>query len=82
MPFTKTMLDRFRAAIPQPFRPTPDYEMGFPRRNDLEDFLERHDRHTIGPQKLEKAIARAPLPFDAENISESWRELLNAYCQE
>lgn len=80
--FTKNMLDRFRAAIPQPFRPPPDYEIGFPRRNDLEDFLERHGKHTIGPQKLEKAISRAPLPFDAENISDSWRELLNAYWQE
>ncbi len=80
--FTKNMLDRFRAAIPQPFRPPADYEIGFPRRNDLEDFLTRHDRRAIGPQTLEKAIARAPLPFDAEGISPEWRELLSAYWQE
>lgn len=80
--FTKNMLDRFRAAIPQPFRPPADYEIGFPRRNDLEDFLTRHDRRAIGPQTLEKAIARAPLPFEAEGISPEWRELLSAYWQE
>lgn len=80
--FTKNLLDRFRAAIPQPFRPPADYEIGFPRRNDLEDFLTRHDRRAIGPQTLEKAIARAPLPFDAEGISPEWRELLSAYWQE
>jgi superfamily I DNA/RNA helicase len=80
--FTKGMLDRFRAAVPQPFRPPADYEIGFPRRNDLENFLTRHDRGAIGPQKLEMAIARAPLPFDAEGISPAWRELLNAYWQE
>lgn len=80
--FTKNMLDRFRAAIPQPFRPPADYEIGFPRRIDLEDFLTRHDRRAIGPQTLEKAIARAPLPFDAGGISPEWRELLSAYWQE
>ena len=80
--FTKNMLDRFRAAIPLPFRPPADYEIGFPRRNDLEDFLTRHERRAIGPQKLEKAIARAPLPFDAEGIPPEWRELLSAYWQE
>ncbi len=80
--FTKNMLDRFRAAIPEHYRPPADYEIAFPRRNDLEDFLARHNRRAIGPQKFEKAIARAPLPFDAENISEQWRELLNAYWQE
>jgi superfamily I DNA/RNA helicase len=80
--FTKNLLDRFRAAIPQPFRPPADYEIGFPRRNDLEDFLTRHDRRAIGPQTVEKAIARAPLPFDAEGISPEWRELLSAYWQE
>lgn len=80
--FTKNMLDRFRAAIPQPFRPPADYEIGFPRRIDLEDFLTRHDRRAIGPQTLEKAIARAPLPFDAGGISPEWRELLSAYWRE
>lgn len=80
--FTKNMLDRFRAAIPLPFRPPADYEIGFPRRNDLEDFLTRQERRAIGPQKLEKAIARAPLPFDAEGIPPEWRELLSAYWQE
>ena len=80
--FTKNMLDHFRAAIPQPFRPPADYEIGFPRPNDLEDFLTRHDRHTIGPQNLEKAIARVPLPFDAEGIPPEWRNLLSAYWQE
>lgn len=80
--FTKNMLDRFREAIPQLFRPPVDYEIGFPRRNDLEDFLTRHDRRAIRPQKLEKAIARAPLPFDAEGIPPEWRALLIAYWQE
>lgn len=80
--FTKNMLDRFRAAIPQPFGPPRNYEIGFPRRDDLEDFLTRSGRRDIGWQKFEKAIARAPLPFDAEGIPPAWRELLHTYWQE
>ncbi len=80
--FTKNMLDRFRAAIPHPLRAPANYEIGFPRRNDLEDFLTRHGRRDIGSQQLEKAIARAPLPFDVEGIPPAWRELLNTYWQE
>ncbi len=76
------MLDRFRAAIPQPFGPPRNYEIGFPRRDDLEDFLTRSGRRDIGWQKFEKAIARAPLPFDAEGIPPAWRELLHTYWQE
>lgn len=80
--FTKSMLDRFRAGIPDPFRPPPDYEVAFPRRNDLDDFLQRHGQHGINPQKLERLIACAPLPFDAEGIRPERRELLRAYWQE
>jgi superfamily I DNA/RNA helicase len=80
--FTKNMLDRFRAAIPHPLMPPANYEIGFPRRNDLEDFLTRHGRRDIGWQKMEKAIARAPLPFEAKGIPPPWRDLLNTYWQE
>ena len=66
--FTKNMLDRFRAAIPHPLRPPANYEIGFPRRNDLEDFLTRHGRRDIGSQQLEAIGPRDGKPVPPLNL--------------
>lgn len=61
--FTKSMLDRFRKAIPDPWMPPADYQIIMPKRQDFDDFLNRHGLHGVTPQQLEKELARIELPF-------------------
>jgi len=61
--FTKSMLDRFRKAIPDPWMPPADYQIIMPKRQDFDDFLNRHGLHGVTPQQLEKGLARIELPF-------------------
>lgn len=80
--FTKNLLDRFRCALPDPFRPPADYDIVFPGRRDLEEFLTRQGHRNIDPQKFEQAIARVALPIDNPRLPARWLELLQAYWRE
>jgi superfamily I DNA/RNA helicase len=78
--FAKSLLDRFRAAIPAPLAPPAGYRIIFPRRQDFSDFLERHRFHALGPDQLERAVARTPLPIDESDgnirsraVAQYWR---------
>jgi superfamily I DNA/RNA helicase len=62
--FTKHLLDQFRAAIPEDFRPPAVYRIAFPGKRDREEFLRRHGYHGIDERSLENAIARMRLPLD------------------
>jgi superfamily I DNA/RNA helicase len=64
--FTKSLLDRFRRAIPDPWMPPSDYQIIMPKRQDFNDFLERKGLHGVNPQQLEKALALNELPFPEE----------------
>ncbi|HFD88173.1 MAG TPA: ATP-dependent helicase [Gammaproteobacteria bacterium] len=61
--FTKNLLDRFRAAIPDAYRPPADYQIVMPRREDYQYFLDAHNFHGVNPGQLERAIAKTPLPI-------------------
>jgi superfamily I DNA/RNA helicase len=63
--FTKSFVDRFRAAIPEPFSPPSNYRIFFPTRQQLEHFLTSHGFHGTNTQTLERNIARTRLPLDA-----------------
>jgi superfamily I DNA/RNA helicase len=77
--FAKNLVDRFRAAIPDPYRPPAGYRIVFPRRQDYSDFLERHDFRGVNTERFEKAIARARLPVANEGsdlqraVAEYWQ---------
>jgi superfamily I DNA/RNA helicase len=78
--FAKSLLDRFRAAIPAPLSPPAGYRIIFPRRQDFSDFLDRNRFHALGPDQLERAVARTPLPVDESDgsirsraVAEYWR---------
>ena len=60
--FAKSLVDRFRAAIPEPYRPPADYRIMIPRREDYEDFLYAYNFSGVNTQQLERAIAKARLP--------------------
>jgi superfamily I DNA/RNA helicase len=78
--FAKGLLDRFRAAVPEPLRPPPGYRIIMPHRDDYNEFLEQHSFHDINAKQLEAAIARTSLPLDDDPespldraLAEYWR---------
>lgn len=77
--FTKHLLDHFRLAIPQPYRPPADYSIAFPTKRDFDAFLQSHGRRDVSPDRFEKAIARITLPIDEAGLKPSARELVQAY---
>lgn len=64
--FTKSMVDRFRKTIPDPWMPPMEYQIIMPKRSDFNDFLYRKGLHGVNPQQLEKALAQQELPFPEE----------------
>lgn len=62
--FTKSLVDRFRTAIPAPYTPPSRYRIDFPNRHQLEEFLTAHGFHGVNAQQLERAVTQARLPFD------------------
>jgi len=77
--FAKGLVDRFRAAIPDPYRPPAGYRIMTPRRQDYEDFLDAQNVRGVNAQQLERAIARARLPIANSGselqcaVAEYWR---------
>ena len=80
--FTKQILDHFRLAIPNAYRPPTDYSIAFPTRRDLDDFLRRQGRADVSADRFEKAVARAALPLEESVENERARELLQSYWDE
>jgi superfamily I DNA/RNA helicase len=82
--FAKSLLDRFRAAVPEPLTPPPSYQIVMPQRRDYQDFLERHGFHALNTQQFERAIARIRLPVNDSGssirdraVAEYWRGQYN-----
>lgn len=74
--FAKGLVDRFRAAIPDPYRPPANYRIVMPRREYYNDFLDTHGFRGVNAQQLEFAIARASLP-----VSNIHQELQRAVAE-
>ncbi|WP_337998311.1 ATP-dependent helicase [Oleispirillum naphthae] len=81
--FAKSLVDRFRAAIPDGYRPPEDYRIVMPRRQDYRDFLDAQGFHGVNADQLERAVARARLPVADEGsplppvVAAYWRAQYN-----
>lgn len=64
--FAKSFVDRFRAALPDPYQPPADYRIVMPRRQDYRDFLDTRGFHGVNADQFERAIARTRLPVVQE----------------
>lgn len=65
--FTKSLVDRFLLAIPADWRPTKPYDIGFPKRRDVEDFLTR--TRLAAPQRWQAEIAAfGPGDFESKVV--------------
>ncbi|MGA6827010.1 UvrD-helicase domain-containing protein [Nitrospira sp. NS4] len=83
--YAKGLVDRFRAAIPAPYRPPAGYRIVMPKRQDYEDFLNAHNFRGVNVQELERTIARTRLPVANAGselqrvVAEYWRTQYNNY---
>jgi superfamily I DNA/RNA helicase len=66
--FAKSILDRFRGALPEIWRPTADYEILFPTRNTFQDFLEGLSFSERDPTRRMKVQAIQRLTFQKKHI--------------
>lgn len=77
--FAKGLVDRYRSAIPEPYRPPTDYRIVMPGRRDYDDFLDTYNFHGVNTQQLERKIASARLPVANAGlelqraVAEYWR---------
>lgn len=77
--FTKHMLDHFRLAVPNAYRPPADYSIAFPSQQDLELFLRKHGYLNVRTDKFEKVVARTQLPLETFVSDQRGLKLLQAY---
>lgn len=80
--FAKGLVDQFRSAIPEPYRPPANYEILFPTRDIMRDFLTRHNASNVDWQKFERAIANTSLPLVESGLTSKAFRLLDAYWRE
>ena len=81
--FSKGLIDRFGSLVPDPYTPSPDYEIAFPKYRDWQDFLKRHGYQHLSDKALEQAVARCRLPVaDLTLKSPEWKDVLNRFWSE
>src|SRR5690606_27488907 len=62
--FAKSLVDRFRSAIPPAYRPPRDYRIVTPRNRDYQIFLEDYGFLGVNAQQFEHAVANTRLPIE------------------
>ena len=75
--FTKSMVDRFRKSIPDPWMPPMDYRIVMPKKINVENFLNRNGMQYIEVKQFESALASENLPFhhgSTPAVVAYWRE--------
>lgn len=58
----KGLVDRFRAAIPDGYRPPADYRIVMPRQQEYREFLDKHGFRGVGEGQFQSAISKKRLP--------------------
>ena len=77
--FTKSLVDRFGAAIPAPYTPAPTYRITFPGRRDWDEFLRAQGAPNQSDRTLSHHITNATLPINQSDLSDGWKRIVEAY---
>lgn len=80
--FTKSIIDRLSPALPGQFSKAANYEIAFPTRDHVNDFLQRHGAQSVTHKTLHDNIAAARLPLTTTPMTEWWRELIANWWSE
>ncbi|AEF88864.1 UvrD/REP helicase [Delftia sp. Cs1-4] len=66
--FAKSLVDRFGQALPERWRPTPDYGILFPKRAHWEDFLDRASSSLTKPESQAAVRALSVKDFERRHV--------------
>ena len=77
--FTKSLVDRFGAAIPAPYTPAPTYSISVPRGRDWDDFLRQQGAPNQSGEKLSGHITNTSLPINLSKLPDGWKRIVDAY---
>jgi superfamily I DNA/RNA helicase len=80
--FTKGLVDQFRMALPEPYRPPSDYQISFPTRAILTDFFQRAEINDVNAQTLERWLSQRRLLDEAQEFPNRALEVLETYWQD
>lgn len=80
--FTKHLLDQFRSAIPDAYRPPIDYEISFLTRDQINEFLRRVGAPNVATDALEKAVSRVSLPLEDAGLKPSTLKIMQAFWRD
>lgn len=80
--FTKHLLDQFRSAIPDAYRPPSDYEVSFLTRDQINAFLRGVGASNVATDALERAVSRISLPLEDAELKPRTLEIMQAFWRE
>lgn len=77
--FSKTLVDQFRMAIPEQYRPPAEYKIDFISNDDLNDFLRRQNINSMNAQQFQKRLLTRKLLDAEQEVSAREEANLNLY---
>lgn len=77
--FTKGLVDQFRNALPDQYRPPANYQIAFPNKRILDDFLQRAEAPHVASSKLEKWMSARRILDEGQIVAAEIDRILNAY---
>lgn len=81
--FTKHLLDQFRSAVPDAYRPPANYEVSFLTRDQINAFLLRAGVSNVTTaDAFEKAVSRISLPLEDARLKPRALKIMQAFWRE
>lgn len=80
--FSKGLIDQFRKALPDAYRPPANYRIGFPTTDSVNDFLRRHNGRGINSAEFQNALIRRRLLDSCQEVNDETEALRDAYWRD
>lgn len=77
--FTKSLVDQFRNALPDQYRPPANYQITFPTKRILDDHLQRAGARHVTSSTFEKWLSARRLLDERQIVAAEIDRILNAY---
>lgn len=80
--FSKGLVDQFRKALPQAYRPPANYRIGFPTADSLNDFMRRRHVNGLNADQFQRAFGRRRILDNAQEVPDHLETGLAAYWED
>lgn len=80
--FCKGLVDQFRMALPELYRPPANYRIGFPSPDSISDFLRRHDLNDVSAQTFQDVFIKRRLLDHTQQVNERSERARDAYWRD